>query len=873
MNRFNLTFRGEIIEGHDPELAKARMAQLLEIDDPALLQRCFSGDPVVLRRNLERREAAELYARLRRLGVHAELVRIGARGDLHSGEKAGSTATRQVEAGQAEKSTGPVEPATPPPAETQVSAAPEPAATKAAEARRADLAAQKRLEAEEAAQLDAKEKALKKALKAKQREAAKRGRASERARQKTLAREAQHKARLEAAKQKAAQEEAKALESARQAAQKAERERKAAEEALKRAQQQARAQAEREEQLAQRRAMEEQAIQRAAAELAQNPARKPVEARVRTRLETPSRRHRPAHESRRKRQPGAPNLYSLTPFRNSPEIRARPAQSQRIMHMAFTVAAIALGLALLLAARLFTLPAATPVTGAAAIAVSPQEQPLLLAGDRLLLHDRAGVSVAELALQELGLAALPGPMAFDDSGKLLAAGVLASAENTAAMPPQLLRCDLKTPGCEAFPGQAGATPVAALAVHPLDGTLFVADGVNGEVLKFSANGELLARAALELPASPVLRLDSGLLLATSPGAPGIRVLRYEDQAFGQQLDEVALLPPGADSASFRGVTDFLWNGEHWWVLLEHAGGDDSRLYRFDAQWQFVDSPALAKSSRPTQLASWGNRVIITDPDRIPIQRFSSTGVAEAPLVSAALVELAEEQAHRASLVMLGWRSALALCLLVAVAGLGVGSLNRARSQVYRSCRARGAEPIDMFDDSIDWVELAPGRSAGLRKTAVGGGVLALALILGAIGLGASSLQLAALLLALTGPAAALLILQRSDPGHIGTRDRELLLVDHRGMYHLGAGSRIHWRGPFLMIDDVTVFTGAALLPAFAPASIAQRVVPAAREGVKVDRKIVTVRLLQGRHPLALGAMAILASTAAAVALLSLQGIF
>jgi hypothetical protein len=41
----------------------------------------------------------------------------------------------------------------------------------------------------------------------------------------------------------------------------------------------------------------------------------------------------------------------------------------------------------------------------------------------------------------------------------------------------------------------------------------------------------------------------------------------------------------------------------------------------------------------------------------------------------------------------------------------------------------------------------------------------------------------------------------------------------------------------------------------------------------VDRKIVTVKLLQGRHPLALGAVAIVATFAAAGALLSLQGIF
>lgn len=87
MNKFNLTFRGKIIEGHDPGKVKDRLASLLAIDDPKLLQRYFSGDPVVLRHNMERREAAELYARLRRLGVHAELVKVGERGDLHAGEK------------------------------------------------------------------------------------------------------------------------------------------------------------------------------------------------------------------------------------------------------------------------------------------------------------------------------------------------------------------------------------------------------------------------------------------------------------------------------------------------------------------------------------------------------------------------------------------------------------------------------------------------------------------------------------------------------------------------------------------------------------------------------------------------------------------
>ena len=49
--------------------------------------------------------------------------------------------------------------------------------------------------------------------------------------------------------------------------------------------------------------------------------------------------------------------------------------------------------------------------------------------------------------------------------------------------------------------------------------------------------------------------------------------------------------------------------------------------------------------------------------------------------------------------------------------------------------------------------------------------------------------------------------------------------------------------------------------------------PVAADGVKVDSKIVTVKLLQARHPLALGVVVILATSASAIALLSLHGIF
>ena len=980
MNRFNLTFRGEIIAGHDPEQVRTSLARELAIDDPARLQDYFSGDPVVLRRNMERKEAAELYARLQQMGIQVELVKIPDRGSLQSDAKLKTPA-----------GAGPGRTEAPPDSSHSVSEA----------LRKADLAAQQSLPEEDKAELAAREKALKRALKAKQKETGRRKKAAppgkatsprmsaaqaaklkaqlqqqakaaarrqaelelsrtrelnrqavaqaeherleaerrqrleveraeqarreaeerlrlevaraereraqrerieaERAEQARL--EAQEQARREAARQEKARIETERAEQARREA--AERERLAAEKAAQREQEKRRAeqlaarvqvenarrkreqaaeaarrkleearnkarlQAELEEQAAQRREMEEQAIQRAAVELAHKPGLKPMDARIRTRLETPSRQRQSAETApggKRKRQAGAPNLYHLRPFRNTPEIRARAGQSHRIMRLGFTGAAIALAAGLAMGIRLLSLPPPATVTGATAVAIPPQEGPLLLAGEHLLLHDRAGVSGADIVLDDLGLSSLQAPLAFDASGRLLAPGQLSGETGT----PHLLRCTLAQRHCEPVSPVLADTAVSALAVHPIDGSLFIADARAGELLRLGAEGAVLARAPADIPPAPVLRLDSGLLMMNSALGPAISVYRYEDEAFGQQLDEILLLPPGSDGST--PVRDFIWSGEHWWVLLAQDTGGLG-LYRFDSQWQLVDQPRLPGGSRPTGLVNWGTRTLVEDPSQLAVQRFNSAGETEAALISGALTGLAESQAHRSSLVLLGWRIGLALCLLAAIAGLCLGALHQVRSLVYKSCRERGAEPIDKLADSIEWIDAAPERAASLGRTGIAYTVLAMGLVLGAIGLGVSSLQLSALLVTLAGPAAALLLLQRSEPEHIGILGAQLLLVDHEGMYQLGGGSRIHYRGPFLMIDDVAVFTGTRLLPAFSPAAIATRVVPVAAEGIRVDRKIVTVKLLQSRHPLALGAVAIAIAIAAAAALLSLQGIF
>ena len=75
MNRFNLSFNGEIQPGFDQGQVKARFGKLFGIDDPVRLERFFTGDTIILRRNLDRKTAAEYYSKLRKLGVAQVLAR------------------------------------------------------------------------------------------------------------------------------------------------------------------------------------------------------------------------------------------------------------------------------------------------------------------------------------------------------------------------------------------------------------------------------------------------------------------------------------------------------------------------------------------------------------------------------------------------------------------------------------------------------------------------------------------------------------------------------------------------------------------------------------------------------------------------------
>lgn len=896
MNRFNLTFSGEILPGEDPAAVRKRFAKLFAIEDPVRLERFFSGETITLRRNLDRKAAAECFQDMHRIGAVAQLVKTSAKeaADILVGAAVRDTpppvsseATKPPLRAKTEKRRTSAKQS----AAAVSTGSSEPAGTNAPK-KPARRGARKRKPPESATAPDSQAASARKTAQKAQRSARQRAR---REAQEQARREAEAVAQLEAQEQARREAEALAQLEAQERAR-----REAEEQAQLEAQEQARREAEeqaqrdalaRQQQAARRRVAEraarEHILEAARLEAQRRPqqgpgtatarstSRAPGRGKVRTRLEVPLRdaakgsaQHR---APTRKRQPGEPNVYALRPFRNALAVRERAPRALRRSRIALLLGTGALTLLIVLMA--IHLGSATKYQPPAAQAIASDSSGglTILADNALLRHDRSGTASVEIGAQEMGLSELSPPMLFIDDTTLLVNGsALSSSTHTAGSSDALAlqRCTLDAARCEALLPATGSGPINAIAHNPVDGSVFTASASTGLLSRWAPGGEPVASAELRMAASPVIRLHSGLLLLNSPEASAIGVYRYDEEAFGAQLDEVILLPTGLDPQTLR-VGDFVRNAGSWWVALYDTATNGAGVYRFSDDWQYIGQLELEEARWPLRLSAWGTKLLVNDGRGAVIARFNHEGAAEVPFVSSLLRHRIAQGDRANRLTVLGWRGALTLCALLAVIGLSVAYLERLRERVYRVSRARGAEPVDEHVDALNWISPAPSRKKILRSRAISLGVLILAAALMAVGQGVSAWQLAALLTALAGPVIGLAIISRQSIGHIGSLEKELLLVDHSGLYHLGADSRIQYRGAFLLMDDVIVFRGNALLPAFSQPELAARVTPMLRGAVKVDRTTTLIKLLQARHPLAIAAGACALAITASLLMLAL----
>lgn len=589
--------------------------------------------------------------------------------------------------------------------------------------------------------------------------------------------------------------------------------------------------------------------------------------RVMSRLELPqpSAAGRSAEVAARKpKQAGAPNIYQLQAFRNTEQVRQRASLAKTMQRKALLLSISAFILLALLGVLMRT--ALTPITTESTTIISTviakDGGPVILADQQLFIHDRAGVATATLQAQTLGLKRIDSLQQFDAAGNLLLIGERIAALTPPEQPPkqpsvqaikqptpQLLRCDLSSTNCQPV-DTGGLTQINTLVENPVDGSLILADVTAGQLRKITAQGELEAVVKRDLAATPTLRQDGGLLLLNSTKGPGISVLRYDNAAFGQQLDEILLLPPEAIAAEHDQVGDFVRIGEQWWVHLYHRDDLTGAIYRFDDQWQSLGPLPLPVDSASLTLTAWAEKALLNNGHAFKLERFNAQGVAEKPLQVSPLKAQVESAEHSRKLIGFITRSALGIAGVLVIAGLLMAWLAHWRGLVYREQKARGAPPIDEQLEAWNWVPPAAQREQTLQRQLILAILIPIASALIAVGNGVAASSVIALLLVFLTPAIALALLQRRGLGHLASNAPQLLLVDHRDVYQLGQQSSITRRGNFLIIDDVVLFLGNRWLPGFDTNALREQVQPLLKASISVDRATLWVKLLEARHPFA-----------------------
>ena len=581
----------------------------------------------------------------------------------------------------------------------------------------------------------------------------------------------------------------------------------------------------------------------------------------------------PASQPRRRKQPGAPNIFEL---RLSERAGASSEDNEKAGYMTrapIIAAAIMLLAFLLVGLRFWAESGVQSASGLGTVAVDPRQQPVVGIGGKLLLHDRAGVATKTVALAELGVNA-GAPFDFFSNGDLLVLQTDQASAAPAWLHPvlgikapeggRLLRCAVETRRCTELLSDLG--PVTFLVERRTD-TIYLADAEADLLSKIDSSTRVVASRAMELTAPLNLVLQEGIIYLSQAGADRVEVLKPDDRDFGMQLDSFSLEVEGASQSGHIFPGDLAWLNEQWWAVMQSRDGSNAGVYLFSSRWKFQSALDLPAGANPAALTRWGAKMLISDLQAEKIYRFDAVAREEKPFSSGTISETLGERQSQLSLSRSLQVVVLLILFIVAAGLLALGVLQTLRGKVYMPPTDSNERGFDINDESILWLDPEPGTEEKLRKLGYGiaGGATFLLLIAFIAQL--SIWWMIAISIMLAGVGGCYFALQKSSTGHVGLQGDKLILVDHTNTYRVGTGPSIQYFDNYLMIDDVIVYLGNNLLRAFADKPLQEKFRPVVSRGIKVDRATVQVKMIQNRHPMITGLFGMVVATISAVLLI------
>ena len=578
---------------------------------------------------------------------------------------------------------------------------------------------------------------------------------------------------------------------------------------------------------------------------------------------------------RRKRQPGAPNLFDVQLSERAGIDADQTSVSKSLATAPIIAAAIVFLAFMLVGLRFWAESWVQPDFGLGTVAVDPHQQPVVQIGEQLLFHDRAGLATRDVALASFGF---ENASAFDffDNGDLL----ILQQEPPATVPvwlqtwlgmqeragASLRRCQIESGNCETLLAELGPT---SFVVDRRTDQIYLADAQADSLRKLSSAGKTIASRAIELTDPLHLNLQEGILYLTQSGTDAVLVVKPDDREFGKALDTINLKVANASQTGHIYPGDVAWFNERWWAIMQSRDGSTAGLYLFSPRWQFERRVELPDTAHPAALARWSAKMLVSDLGSETIYRFDAATRAEKEFSSASISSSLGERQSRLSMSSLLQVLILLMLFVTAAALLALGILQSLRGKVYIPPADSNERGFDINNEAIDWLAPAPDSEKKMRIAGYGIAGFATLLLLGAFTAQFSIWTMIAISLILAGCGGYYFALHRAAGCHLGLHDGNLIVVDHTSTYRVGTGPNIQYFHNYVMIDDVIVYLGNPLLKQFAGGPWQEKFAPVVHTGIKIDRTTLRVRLIQNRHPMLLGIFGLVLAIACALLLVLL----
>ncbi len=426
---------------------------------------------------------------------------------------------------------------------------------------------------------------------------------------------------------------------------------------------------------------------------------------------------------------------------------------------------------------------------------------LLTTPERAVVHDHAGLIRYDFSLRDLNLSEIRGKPALLSTDRFALAGSrwIDTPHNTQELIEGTFLCQTEPVECRFIESLKVFPKALDLFFEPSSERLYINHG--SYLSAYNPDNERSRSTTLAL-GDETFAMFEGLMYASDPDAPALRVFSIDDRTFMRELDQILFIDPADPDPLTSRVKSFVETQNGWWIVLSKREKDS--LHRFSPLGEHLQTIQMEHAL--AGLVKWRDSVLAIPEHSGAFLKFAGAGTVEASFNNQAL--LAPRQALEA--VHFRERSFLTLSAAILLGILPLGLMifftHRWLNELARHDTSSPSQGLLELPPSARWYNPQFHWRRLLSLTGGGAAVCLLAVVI-IQHIDLNSLETAAIALVAVSSALSGLYALSSRHGFIGQDGPNLILVNAQGLWEAGRDASIRWHGPYAATRHLITYLG------------------------------------------------------------------